>query len=74
MTSEYDRFSKVIADHAGLPIDDDNLAASTVRDLVLDMGYDPYWAAKVLLSALELVGQTFELDSAVLMHVGKRSD
>jgi len=74
MTSEYDRFSKVIADHAGLPIDDDNLAATTVRDLVLDMGYDPYWAAKVLLSALDMVGQTFELDTADLVHVVMRSD
>lgn len=35
-----DRFCRVFEDHGGLPITDDDLAASAVRDLVLDMGHD----------------------------------
>ena len=60
MSVEYDRFMKVIAENGGLPIDKDELAAEAIEDAVLDMGFDPIWATKILLSALDLVNTEFE--------------
>lgn len=60
MSVEYDRFMKVIAENGGLPIDKDELAAEDIEDAVLDMGFDPIWATKILLSALDLVNTEFE--------------
>lgn len=74
MRPEFDRFSKIIAEHGGLPIDNDQLAASAVKDLVLDMGFDPYWASRILLSALDMVGQEFDLDAQVLINSNESDD
>lgn len=60
MSAEYDRFMKVIAYNGGLPIDNDALAAEAIKDAVLDMGFDPIWATKILLSALDLVNAEFD--------------
>jgi hypothetical protein len=60
MSAEYDRFMKVIADNGGLPIDNDDLAAEAIKDAVLDMGFDPIWATKILLTALDLVNAEFD--------------
>ncbi|WP_227272004.1 hypothetical protein [Roseobacter weihaiensis] len=60
MRDEYAEVLKVFSDHGGLPINDDDLAASTVKNLVLDMGYDPIWASKILVSALNKVNETFD--------------
>lgn len=62
MSEEFERFSKVIAENGGLPIDNDQLAATTVKDLVLDIGFDPHWSADILLTALDLVNQTFDIE------------
>lgn len=62
MNEEFERFSKVIAENGGLPIDNDQLAATAVKDLVLDMGYDPHWSADILLTALDMVNQTFDIE------------
>ena len=61
---ELDRFCKVFDDHGGLPITDDDLAASALSDLVLDMGFDPIWATSVLVSAIAKVNKTFDRDPA----------
>lgn len=61
MRAEYDRFMKVITDNGGLPITNDELAAKALKDAVLDMGFDPIWATKILLSALDLVNAEFGL-------------
>lgn len=74
MRAEFDRFFKIIEEHGGLPIDNDQMAASAVKDLVLDMGFDPYWASKILLSALDMVGQEFDLDAQALIHSNKGSN
>jgi len=59
---EFARFSRVLSEHGGrLPITDDQLAASVVRDMVLDMGFDPYWAGDILLTALDMVNQEFDI-------------
>jgi len=60
MSVDYNRFMKVIAENGGLPIDNDGLAAEAIKDAVLDMGFDPIWATKILLSALDLVNAEFE--------------
>lgn len=60
MNVEFDRFMKVIAENGGLPIDNDALAAEAIKDAVLDMGFDPIWATKVLLTALDLVNAEFD--------------
>ena len=60
MSAEYDRFMKIIYDNGGLPIDNDDLAAEAVKEAVLDMGFDPIWATKILLTALDKVNAEFE--------------
>lgn len=60
MSVEFDRFMKVIAENGGLPTDNDALAAEAIKDAVLDMGFDPIWATKVLLTALDLVNAEFD--------------
>ena len=57
---EYDRFMKIINNNGGLPIDNDDLAAEAIKEAVLDMGFDPIWATKILLTALDKVTAEFE--------------
>ncbi|AUR22542.1 hypothetical protein [Phaeobacter inhibens] len=59
MSVEYERFMKVITENGGLPTDNDELAAEAIKDAVLDMGFDPIWATKILLTALDLVNAEF---------------
>jgi hypothetical protein len=43
MREEFERFSKIIAEHGGLPIDNDQLAASAVifgREIIAIFGSD----------------------------------
>jgi hypothetical protein len=76
---EYDRFMKVIADNRGLPIDNDALAAEAIKDAVLDLGFDPIWATKILLSSLDLVNAEFgrpdyKAVDLFQLHIASRPD
>jgi hypothetical protein len=72
MSAEYDRFMKVIADNGGLPTDNDGLAAEAIKDAVLDMGFDPIWATKILLTALDLVNAEFDRPDHKAIDLFKR--